>query len=130
MPPPDGNQLFKRTPAPGQNISAKIQSVLGGKIGPLMVICESTRHEAFDLMLKQAQSLGANAILSAGYDISDLGEHGTEVICYVYRGEQVRKSTETGNKKLAERIYQRLWDKLSKVDGSKNHQERIRPSNR
>jgi len=45
-------------------------------------MCEEARGEAFDLMLKHAEDLGANAIIGVRYDATELSENMTEVLAY------------------------------------------------
>ena len=45
-------------------------------------MCEEARGEAFDLMLKHADELGANAIIGVRYDATELSEMMTEVLAY------------------------------------------------
>jgi uncharacterized protein YbjQ (UPF0145 family) len=44
--------------------------------------CEQTRSDAFELMLKQAGALGANAVIGARYDATESIDGGTEVLAY------------------------------------------------
>ena len=43
-------------------IGAGLQTLVGGNISLLTNLCEKTRAEAFDLMLKHAGEVGANAV--------------------------------------------------------------------
>ena len=54
----------------------------GGKIYEYVSLCEETREEAFDLMVKHAEQLGANAIIGVRYDATELAENMTEVLAY------------------------------------------------
>jgi uncharacterized protein YbjQ (UPF0145 family) len=58
-------------------IGAGLQTLVGGNITLLTNLCEKTRGEAFDLMLKHAGELGANAVIGACYDATegDAGRH-------------------------------------------------------
>jgi uncharacterized protein YbjQ (UPF0145 family) len=64
------------------NIGAGIQSLFGGNITLLTDLCERTREEAFDLMLKHAQEMGGNAIVSVRYDATEVMQGITEVLAY------------------------------------------------
>jgi len=59
-----------------------LKSIIGGKIGAYTQMCESSREEAFQLMVQHAEALGATAIISMRYDTTDIGRGGTEVLCY------------------------------------------------
>ena len=64
------------------NIGAGIQGLFGGNITILTDLCEKTREEAFDLMLKHAADLGANAVISVRYDATEVMQGMTEVLAY------------------------------------------------
>jgi uncharacterized protein YbjQ (UPF0145 family) len=64
------------------NIGAGIQQVFGGNITLYTELCEHARTEAFDLMVKHARDLGANAVIGMRYDANDVAEGVTEVLAY------------------------------------------------
>ena len=45
-------------------------------------LCEKTRSEAFELMLQHASELGANAVIGARYDATEVMQGVTEVLAY------------------------------------------------
>jgi uncharacterized protein YbjQ (UPF0145 family) len=63
-------------------IGASLQTLVGGNITLLTELCETTREEAFRLMLTHAQELGANAIIAVRYDATEVMQGVTEVLCY------------------------------------------------
>lgn len=63
-------------------IGASLQTLVGGNITLLTQLCEKTRAEAFDLMLKHAGELGANAVVGARYDATEILQGVTEVLAY------------------------------------------------
>jgi uncharacterized protein YbjQ (UPF0145 family) len=63
-------------------IGASLQTVLGGNITLLTNLCEKTRAEAFDLMLQHAAQMGANAVVGARYDATEVMQGVTEVLAY------------------------------------------------
>src|SRR5689334_8831716 len=63
-------------------IGAGLQTLVGGNITLLTNLCEKTRQEAFDLMLKHAGDLGANAVIGARYDATEIMQGVTEVLAY------------------------------------------------
>src|SRR5579864_7302736 len=63
-------------------IGAGLQTLVGGNITLLTNLCEKTRQEAFDLMLQHAAELGANAVVGARYDATELMQGVTEVLAY------------------------------------------------
>lgn len=63
-------------------IGASLQTLVGGNITLLTNLCEKTRGEAFDLMLQHASQMGANAVIGARYDATELMQGVTEVLAY------------------------------------------------
>lgn len=64
------------------NIGAGLQTLVGGNITAWSKLCEETRKEAFDIMIQHATEMGANAIVGARYDASEMGSGATEVLAY------------------------------------------------
>jgi uncharacterized protein YbjQ (UPF0145 family) len=64
------------------NIGASLQTLVGGNISLLTNLCERTRAEAFDLMLKHAAEMGGNAVVGARYDATEVMQGVTEVLAY------------------------------------------------
>ena len=64
------------------SIGAGLQTLIGGNITLLTNLCEKTREDAFDLMLKHAGELGANAVIGARYDATEVMQGVTEVLAY------------------------------------------------
>ena len=64
------------------NIGAGIQALFGGNITLYTRLCERTREEAFEMMLKHAEELGANAVIGVRYDATEVAAGITEVLCY------------------------------------------------
>jgi uncharacterized protein YbjQ (UPF0145 family) len=63
-------------------IGAGLQTLFGGNITLLTNLCEKTRGEAFDLMLRHAAELGGNAVIGARYDATEIMQSVTEVLAY------------------------------------------------
>ena len=63
-------------------IGAGLQTLLGGNITLLTELCEKTRADAFDLMLLHAGEMGANAVIGARYDATEVMQGVTEVLAY------------------------------------------------
>ena len=63
-------------------IGAGLQTLVGGNITLLTNLCEKTRAEAFDLMLRHAAELGGNAVVGARYDATEVMQGVTEVLAY------------------------------------------------
>ena len=64
------------------SIGAAFQTIVGGNITILTRLCEQTRAEAFDIMVLHASELGANAIVGARYDATELMSGVSEVLAY------------------------------------------------
>lgn len=64
------------------NIGASIQILRGGNITLYTKLAEDARNEAFDLLVRQAEAQGANAILAMRYDANEMASAVTEVLAY------------------------------------------------
>ena len=63
-------------------IGGSFQTLFGGNITLFTSLCEKAREEAYGLMVKHADELGANAIIAVRYDANDVMNGVTEVLCY------------------------------------------------
>ncbi len=63
-------------------IGGSLQTLFGGNISLFTELCEKTRAEAFDMMAKHAQELGASAVIGLRYDATELMQGVSEVLCY------------------------------------------------
>jgi len=64
------------------NFGAAIQLFFGGNISIYSSLCERARSDAYELMIRHADELGANAIIGVRYDATEIGPGVTEVLCY------------------------------------------------
>lgn len=64
------------------NVAAALQMIFGGNISVYTSLCERTRADAYDLMIRHAEELGANAVLAVRYDATEICPGVTEVLCY------------------------------------------------
>jgi uncharacterized protein YbjQ (UPF0145 family) len=64
------------------NIGASFQTLVGGNITAWTNLCETTRKDAFEIMIQHATELGANAIIGARYDATEISSGATEVLAY------------------------------------------------
>lgn len=64
------------------SIGAGLQTLVGGNISLFTKLCEKTREDAFDLMLEHAAEMGANAVIGARYDATEVMRGVTEVLAY------------------------------------------------
>jgi uncharacterized protein YbjQ (UPF0145 family) len=74
--------LIVRSRGLGRNIVAGFRSLAGGEITEYTQLLEQSRHEAIARLCQHAQSLGANAVLSAGFDTSEMSEVMTEIMAF------------------------------------------------
>ena len=63
-------------------IGASLQTIVGGNITLLSELCEKTREQAFEKMVQHAIMMGADAIIGARYDATEMMQGVTEVLCY------------------------------------------------
>jgi uncharacterized protein YbjQ (UPF0145 family) len=63
-------------------IGASLQTIVGGNITLFSELCEKTRAESFEMMLKHAVDMGANAVVGVRYDATEIMSGVTEVLCY------------------------------------------------
>ena len=63
-------------------LGGALHTIVGGNITLFTQLCEKTRSEAYDLMVKHAEELGANAIVGVRYDATEVMGGVTEVLCY------------------------------------------------
>ena len=64
------------------NIGAAFQQIVGGNISIYTELCERARQDAYELMIQHAAQLGANAIIGARYDATEITQGVSEVLCY------------------------------------------------
>lgn len=63
-------------------IGASLQTIVGGNITVWTTLCEQTRNDAFEIMIQHATEVGANAVIGARYDTTELSQGVTEVLAY------------------------------------------------
>jgi uncharacterized protein YbjQ (UPF0145 family) len=63
-------------------IGAGLQTLVGGNISLFTKMCERTREDSFNLMLEHAGQMGANAVIGARYDATEIMNGVTEVLAY------------------------------------------------
>lgn len=63
-------------------IGASLQTIVGGNITAWTKLCEQTRADAFEIMIQHATEIGANAIVGARYDTTEISTGVTEVLAY------------------------------------------------
>src|SRR5689334_3611852 len=64
------------------SIGAALQTLRGGNITLLTELCEQSRAEAFEIMIRHAIDVGATGIVAVRYDATEVMSGVTEVLCY------------------------------------------------
>lgn len=64
------------------SIGGSFQTLWGGKITIFAKLCEDSREEAFHLLIRHAEDMGANAIIGMRYDATEIFQGVTEVLAY------------------------------------------------
>ena len=63
-------------------IGAGFQTLVGGNITLFTELCEKTRNDSFELMVKHAEEIGANGLIGIRYDANEVMSGVTEVLAY------------------------------------------------
>ena len=66
----------------GRDIMAGLKNIVGGELKGYTELLEESRHEAVERMVKQAQSVGANAVVNVRFATSSVASGASEL--YVY----------------------------------------------
>jgi uncharacterized protein YbjQ (UPF0145 family) len=64
------------------SLGAALQTLFGGNITLYTQLCQRARDEAYELMLRHAREMGANAVIGVRYDATEIGPGITEVLAY------------------------------------------------
>lgn len=64
------------------NIMAGLRSIVGGEIKEYTSLLEETRRHAIDRMVRNARTMGANAIVMMRFDSSEIGQTMSEIVAY------------------------------------------------
>lgn len=64
--------LTVRTRGVGGKLVAGIQGIFGGEVTSYTSECEKARRESLDRMIENAKKIGANAIIGADFETSDI----------------------------------------------------------
>jgi uncharacterized protein YbjQ (UPF0145 family) len=66
----------------GYQLVAGLRAMAGGEIDEYTDMLNHARSHALERMRQHAHSLGANAVVAAAFDSSELGQNMTEVLSY------------------------------------------------
>jgi uncharacterized protein YbjQ (UPF0145 family) len=64
------------------NVIAKLRSIVGGEITEYTELLEEARRHAVDRMVKNATTMGANAVVMMRFDSSEIGQTMSEIVAY------------------------------------------------
>lgn len=64
------------------SVGAGLQQIFGGNISIYTSLCEQARSDAYELMIRHADELGADGIVGVRYDATELAQGVSEVLCY------------------------------------------------
>jgi len=64
------------------NLMAGLRSIFGGEITEYTQLLEETRRHAVDRMVKNANRMGANAVVMMRFDSSEIGQTMSEIVAY------------------------------------------------
>lgn len=66
----------------GSDIIASLRGLAGGEIPEYTKMVAEAREQAIDRMLEEAQSLGANAVVSVRFQTAEVMKSAAEMLCY------------------------------------------------
>ncbi len=66
----------------GKDIVASLKGLIGGEINQYTEMLEDARKQAIDRMVKNAATMGANAIVMMRFDSGEIGQSMSEIIAY------------------------------------------------
>jgi uncharacterized protein YbjQ (UPF0145 family) len=64
------------------NFMAGLRSIFGGEITEYTQLLEEARRHAVDRMVRNAQRMGANAIVMMRFDSAEIGQTMSEIVAY------------------------------------------------
>ena len=74
--------LTVRSRGLGRNITAGLRSIVGGEIHEYVEMMQHARDEALYRLVGHAKSVGANGIISAYFDSSEISDYMQEILAY------------------------------------------------
>lgn len=66
----------------GKDIMAGLKNIVGGELKGYTDLLKEAREEATSSMVKQAESVGANAVLNVRYSTSSITQGAAEMLAY------------------------------------------------
>lgn len=71
-----------RTKHVGRDLMASLKNIFGGELKGYTELLSDARDEALDRMIKQAESLGANAVVNVRFSTSSVAQGAAELFAY------------------------------------------------
>jgi len=75
-----GNAIRAR--AIGRDIVAALRNIVGGEIPEYARLLSESREESVQRMVRQAESMGANAVVAIRFQTSSVMQGAAEMLCY------------------------------------------------
>src|SRR6201991_627392 len=66
----------------GGNLMAGLRSIVGGEIHEYTQLLEEARRHAGDRLVRNATSMGADAVIMMRFDSSEIGQTMSEIVAY------------------------------------------------
>ena len=66
----------------GGNIMAGLRSLVGGEIHEYTQLLEEARRHAVDRLVRNATTMGANAVIMMRFDSAEIGQTMSEIVAY------------------------------------------------
>ena len=66
----------------GRDILAGLKNIVGGELKGYTELLQEARQEATERMIKQAQAIGANAVLNIRFSTSSITQGAAEMLAY------------------------------------------------
>lgn len=85
--------LTVRTRGVGGKIIAGIEGIFGGEVTSYSSECEKARRESLDRLVENAKRMGANAVIAADFETSDI-LRGTATVFATYGTAVITKPAE------------------------------------
>jgi uncharacterized protein YbjQ (UPF0145 family) len=74
--------LVVRSRGIGGNIAASLRSIFGGEIKEYTSLLEQARQHATDRLVRNAQLMGANAVVMMRFDSTEIAQYMSEIVAY------------------------------------------------
>lgn len=66
----------------GRDITQSIRNLTGGELKAYSSLMSRTREEAFERMVEDAESMGADAVVNQRFETSQIADSGAELLAY------------------------------------------------